>query len=102
MYAIFVAVNVKPEHVPAFEEANTINGKSTVESEPDCFRYDMLRDENNPNRFYFIEFFKNEAALHAHWETPHFKKYWETIGHMLDGEFEERVGMESVYSAVSD
>ena len=58
--------------------------KASVRDEPDCYRFEIFRDKNNPNRICFMEVFKNEQALQAHWETPHFSKMWQAIENMVD------------------
>ena len=86
MFAVYVTINVKPNDMEKFLGACIEEGKASVRDEPDCYRFEILRDKNNPNRFCFMEVFKNEQALQTHWETPHFSKMWQTIEHMIDGE----------------
>ena len=44
------------------------------------------------SRFYFHEVYRDEAALAAHRETPHFKYYAEKIHPWLAAPVERRVG----------
>jgi quinol monooxygenase YgiN len=82
-------------------------GKASVRDEPDCFRFEILRDKNDPNRVCFMEVFKDEQALATHWETPHFTRMWQIIENMIDagpGETDlwnsiEQVDMDFVYSS---
>ena len=73
MYAIFGVINVKPEHVPAFTEATIREARGTVRDEPGVFQFHILTDADTPNRFYFFEIFRDEAAAEAHWETENFR-----------------------------
>ncbi len=99
MFSLFATVNVKPEHLDAFIQANLAVGEGSVR-EPGCFRYEVLRDRNNSNRFYFYEVFRDEKAAEAHWETPHFKTWWQTVNEeMLDGEIES-IRMQTVFPSV--
>ena len=44
--------------------------------EPDCFRFDLLRDEKEPDKFYFYEVYKNgKGAIDYHKEQPHYKAW---------------------------
>jgi quinol monooxygenase YgiN len=45
--------------------------------EPGCSRFDVLRDPEQSNKFYFYEVYQNEAAIEAHRATPHFKVFWD-------------------------
>ncbi len=98
MFAAYFTVNVKPNDMEKFLEACIENGQASVRDEPDCYRFEILRDKNNQNRICFMEVFKNEQALQTHWETPHFSKMLQTIENMVDGEWDQ-TDMESVYSS---
>ncbi len=100
MYAIFVTVNVYPNQADEFVAACIENGQTSVRDEPDCLRFEILRDKNDQNRLCFMEVFKNEQALKTHWETPHFAKMWQTIEGMVDGEW-DRTEMETIFSSDS-
>lgn len=84
MYVAYVTVNVKPKDLEKFLKACIEEGQASVRDEPDCYRFEILRDRNNPKRVCFFEVFKNVEALHTHWETPHFAKMWETIESMIE------------------
>ena len=53
-------------------------------------RGDVLRDRDDPNRFYFYEVYRDEAALEAHRQTPHFKLYFEKSQPLLAAPPERR------------
>ena len=84
MYSIFVTINIKPENVEAFKEASLGDSQGSVRDEPGCFRFDILRDESVATRFYLYEVYRDVEAFEAHMETPHFKRWWETVERMLD------------------
>ena len=85
MYAIFGAINVKPEHVGAFQEATIHEARGTVRDEPGVFQFHILADADTPRRFYYFEIFRDEAAAEAHWATENFTTWWATVEGMLDG-----------------
>jgi autoinducer 2-degrading protein len=91
MYAIFVTINIKPGCAEEFTEASFGDAQGSVRDESGCFRFDILKDAENPNRFYLYEVYRDEAAFQAHLETPHFKKWRATVEEMFDGEFEKVV-----------
>ena len=86
MFAAYFVINVKPDHVEAFLEACIPEAKASVRDEPDCYRFDVMRDRNKSNRFHFLEIFKDAQALEDHYETPHFTEMWQTIEPMVEGE----------------
>jgi quinol monooxygenase YgiN len=62
VYAIFGAINVKREHVVGFREATIHEARGTVRDEPGVFQFHILTDADTPNRFYYFEIFRDEAA----------------------------------------
>jgi quinol monooxygenase YgiN len=97
MYAIFGAINVKPKHVDAFREATIRVSRGVVRDEPGVFQFHILTDADTPNRFYYFEIFRDEAAAEAHWETENFKTFWATVEGMLDGEVQPISTMRTVF-----
>ena len=83
MFAIFGVINVKPEHVPAFREATIRAARGTVSDEPGVVQFHILTDADTPNRFYYFEIFRDEAAAEAHWETENFQTWWAIVEGML-------------------
>ena len=70
--AIIVDVEVVPERVDEFLEVmqtDTLGSRT----EDGCLRFDLLRDNENPNRFFFYEVYKDGDAVATHKGAPHFK-----------------------------
>ena len=58
-----------------------------MRDEPGCFRFDILEDKTNPNRFYLYEVYEDEEAhMVAHRNAPHYKKWRETVQEWFDGD----------------
>lgn len=59
------------------DEAKALFGKLQEESrkEPGCILYVVHVHREDPRRFLVYEQYKDDAALDAHRESPHFKKY---------------------------
>ena len=77
MVILHVTIQVKPEHVSDFLEIARYDAEHSEQDEPGCLRFDVIQDRNDSNRFYFYEVYRDQAALEAHRETPHFKRYVE-------------------------
>ena len=97
MFGGFLAINVKPEHRRPFLEASIFQAQNAVSEENDVFQFHILVDEENPNRFYFYEVFRNEASIQEYWETENFKSWLITVRQMLDGEIEFIARMHSIF-----
>ena len=48
--------------------------KATRE-EPGCVYYDLVQDASDEKVFYFVEKYKDEAAVEAHKNSKHFQTY---------------------------
>jgi quinol monooxygenase YgiN len=44
-------------------------------AEPGCIRYEVFRAVEDPRRFLLVEVYKDDAALQAHTDSDHFKRY---------------------------
>ena len=91
MVVLQVTVQVKPEHAADFLEIVRYDAEHSEKDEPGCLRFDVLQDRDDPNRFYFYEVYRNEAALEAHRQTPHFKLYFEKTQPWLAAAPERRI-----------
>ena len=47
-------------------------------------RYDLWRDQADPNRFVLDELYVDSAAVAAHRATPHFQNYLSTINDLAE------------------
>ncbi len=79
MYVNVVTMLLKPEYREAFLSAILDDAKSSLQNEPGCVRFDIAQDEQNPNRFFLHEIYKDKAAFEAHVKTPHLLKFRNTI-----------------------
>ena len=74
MYVNSVDLDILPAERDNFLAALKENGAAAV-TEPGCKRFDILNLASDPNHFTLYEVYDNEAALKAHRETDHFKKF---------------------------
>jgi (4S)-4-hydroxy-5-phosphonooxypentane-2,3-dione isomerase len=77
-----VDLDIVPAEREKFLAAITENGMASAK-EPGCRRFDILNLASDPNHFFLYEIYDNEAALKAHRETAHFKKYAATTANMV-------------------
>ncbi|KAJ1461620.1 hypothetical protein M885DRAFT_431824 [Pelagophyceae sp. CCMP2097] len=73
-FAVVVTVEIEEARIPAFLEAMKIDvaGSRTEEG---CYRFDLLRDQETPNKFIFYEAYKDTAALDVHKTFDHYKAW---------------------------
>jgi autoinducer 2-degrading protein len=74
MYVNSVDLDILPAEHDNFLAAIKENGAASVQ-EPGCKRFDILNLASDPNHFLLYEVYENEAAMKAHRETDHFKKF---------------------------
>ena len=80
MSAVLIArYYVKPGNSKAVREALTKMAARVKADEPACLVYNANVDPQNENLYCLYEIYKDEAALVAHRETPHFKEIIEGI-----------------------
>ncbi|HEX8968093.1 MAG TPA: putative quinol monooxygenase [Chloroflexota bacterium] len=75
MIALIVSLKVKPEQRQQFLAAAEDDSTCSVRDEPGCLRFDVLQDRNDENHFFFHEVYRDEAALQAHTQAPHFARW---------------------------
>jgi quinol monooxygenase YgiN len=74
MAAVLIAkYYVKPGNSQAVEAALREMSKFVKNDEPDCLVYNANIDPENENLYCLYEIYKDDAAIAAHRETPHFK-----------------------------
>ena len=77
MYVLIASFDVKPEQTDAFRAIGIVDAQSSTSNEPGCLSFSVLQDQTDPTKFVFFEVYRDEAAFHAHTETPHFAKFRE-------------------------
>jgi autoinducer 2-degrading protein len=74
MYVVSVTVHVKPEQVDAFIAATLENARNT-RGEPGNVRFDVLRAEEDPNRFLLYEAYLTKEDFVRHQQTEHYLRW---------------------------
>ena len=96
MISIFVTIRIKEGFSDQFTEASFGDSQGSVRDEPGCCRFDILKNTEEPNLFHLYEVYEDEAALDAHRNAPHYKKWRSTVEDWFDGDI-ERVMMNTVF-----
>lgn len=78
MYVVCVRVRVKPERGEDFAAAILENARST-RREPGNLRFDVLREEADPTRFFLYEVYRSADDFAAHQKTPHYVAWRERV-----------------------
>ena len=82
MLVVHVHVHVKPESVAAFQEATLENARNSVK-EPGVARFDVIQQNDDPNRFILVEVYRTAVAPAEHKQTAHYNKWRETVADMM-------------------
>ena len=82
MYVVCVKLEVKPEKVGAFVELATYDARET-RKEPGNLRFDLVRAVDNPLVFRLYEVYRDEDAIKAHQQTPHYARWKEEVPELL-------------------
>ena len=77
-------VRVKPEGLERFLKAIEVDALGSERDERDCFRFNVLQDQQDRNVYYFYEVYRDEKALEAHRAAPHYA-VWRAAADTLDG-----------------
>ena len=96
MISIFVTIQIRDGFVYQFKEASFGDSQGSVRDEPGCFRFDILQNSEDPNRFHLYEVYEDELALEAHRDAPHYKKWRSTVEDWFDGDI-SRVLMTTIF-----
>jgi (4S)-4-hydroxy-5-phosphonooxypentane-2,3-dione isomerase len=78
MIVTIVHLEVNPAYIDQFIRASTENHLESVK-EPGNLRFDLLRNNEDPNRFVLYEAYQNATAAAAHKETAHYLKWREKV-----------------------
>ena len=83
-FAIAVTFHIKPEHAEQFCTRVLQQAADSVQKEPGCFQFDVLRDEINPTTFFLYETYLNSAAFDDHRQTAHFADFSQAVADWVD------------------
>lgn len=82
MLIVVVHVHVVPDGIEAFERATLENARASL-SEPGIARFDVIKRQDDPQRYLLIEVYRDENAPAAHKETAHYQKWRDTVAPLM-------------------
>ena len=83
-FCLLVEVHIKPSALDDFMKVIKHDAVRSEKDEPGCLRFDVLRDNDDPLKFYFYEVYNDKAAMLAHQQTPHFAEWAKFMKEGLD------------------
>jgi quinol monooxygenase YgiN len=82
MLIVHVFVQVKPESVEAFRAATLENARNSVR-EPGVVRFDVVQQDDDPNRFLLMEIYRTPEDPARHKETAHYAAWRDAVETMM-------------------
>ena len=82
MLIVHVFVHVKPELVEAFKTVTLENARNSLQ-EPGIARFDVIQQQNDPERFVLVEVYRTSEDPARHKETAHYQKWRDTVADMM-------------------
>lgn len=76
-------IQVDPDQLEKYNAALKEQMTTAVKLEPGVLSYHAVADKKNPASITILEVYADTAAYEKHILTPHFKKYKETVQHMV-------------------
>jgi quinol monooxygenase YgiN len=84
-FTILVEFTVGDGLMPAFLPHMLANARASVEREPGCVRFDVLRPEGRPDTVLLYEVYRDRAAFDAHGASPHYVAFAQATAGMVSG-----------------
>jgi quinol monooxygenase YgiN len=82
MFIVHVFVHVKPDQMDAFKAATIENARSSVQ-ETGVARFDVIQQQDDPNRFVLVEVYRTPQDPARHKETAHYQKWRDAVAEMM-------------------
>jgi len=76
-------IKVDPAQLEQYNAALKEQMTTAVSAEAGVLTYYAVAEKNDPASITILEIYADTAAYHKHIETPHFKKYKETVKEMV-------------------
>ena len=82
MYRV-AKIQVDPAQLAQYNIALKEQMNTAIRVEPGVLSYYAVSDKKDPSHITIFEVYADSAAYKTHIQTPHFKKYKETVQHMV-------------------
>ena len=99
MISVHLILHFKPEYREIFMKEMVEHARKSLEEEPGCYRYDVIEHPDDPNCCFVYEIYHDKAAMQAHSDSEHNKRWRETVlpWHSPDWLTERHVGGVTIY-----
>ncbi|MER5300361.1 MULTISPECIES: putative quinol monooxygenase [Streptomyces] len=84
-YHVLVQFDVPPAKREEFVAAALFDARGSLANEPGTLRFEVIRDENNPNRFYLDEVYESREAFDAHCRAETIKGFYDLVDSYAQG-----------------
>jgi (4S)-4-hydroxy-5-phosphonooxypentane-2,3-dione isomerase len=75
MYQLSSYFDVPSERIQDFIDAALEDGRDSLANERGTKRFELIQDEDKPNRFYLDEAYDDRAAFEEHTNGPFYKRF---------------------------
>jgi autoinducer 2-degrading protein len=82
MLVVHVHVHVKPGSAEPFAEATRENARNSVQ-EPGVVRFDVIRQEDDGDRFVLVEIYRTAGDPALHKQTAHYATWRDAVEPMM-------------------
>ncbi|NOZ10022.1 MAG: antibiotic biosynthesis monooxygenase [Gammaproteobacteria bacterium] len=82
MVVTIVHVYVKPQYIDDFIAATRTNHEASIQ-ETGNRRFDILQQDDPPDKFVLYEAYVSQADAFAHKKTPHYLRWRKTVAHWM-------------------
>ena len=82
MFIVHVFVQVKSAQIEAFKAATLENAANSV-LEPGIARFDVIQQQDDPQRFVLVEVYRTPEDAGRHKETAHYQTWRDTVADMM-------------------
>jgi quinol monooxygenase YgiN len=76
-------IKVDPSQLEKYNTALREQMETAIRVEPGVLTYYAVADKSTPSHITILEIYADSLAYKSHIATPHFKKYKETVQHMV-------------------
>jgi len=82
MLVVHVHVRVVPGRVDDFLAATLVNARASL-GEPGVLRFDVIKDQADPEHVVLTEVYRDDDASAAHKLTPHYAVWRDSVAEMM-------------------
>lgn len=82
-FALLVTIRTRPGAADLFLNRIRAAAEAAVREEEGCLRFDVARDEGDPDVFVLFEVYADAGALEVHHATPHFLAFQAQAGDLV-------------------